>query len=102
MRLGKERSKPSFYNDYARIFMVGELMLADIFSLLVAIILALQIRLLIGDMTSVAYQQIRVERLYDLAYGQLFIVLALTMMTFKSSTTSLLRRCRIYWVQGMG
>jgi len=77
----KERYKPSFFNEYARLWMVGELMLADIFSLLAAIILALQLhvlsRMMISDM---AYQQLLVGKLSDMAYEKVFAVLALTLM----------------------
>jgi len=77
----KERYKPSFFNEYARLWMMGELMLADIFSLLAAIILAPQIhglsRMMISDM---AYQRLLVGKLSDMAYEKVFAVLALTLM----------------------
>jgi len=77
----KERYKPSFFNEYARLWMVGELMLADIFSLLVAIILALQIRVLSRMMMSdLAYQNMLVGKLGDMAYEKVFAVLALTLL----------------------
>jgi len=76
----KERYKPSFFNEYAQLWMMGELMLADIFSLLAAIILALQIRVLSGIMSNMAYQQLLVGNLSDMAYEKVFLVLALTLM----------------------